>query len=95
MPLIPIEINAARHPEAFDFCQFLGAVTGIFGALLVGSQVAKTRQNGFNFFMMSNGFWTYWAISHSAWWLLVMQCFYVATSLRGILSNRAITKRDT
>jgi len=63
--------------------QWLGALTGVPGSYLVGSQTRHQRQCGFALFLISNACWLYMAIATSTGGLLAMNLAYTVTSIRG------------
>lgn len=62
------------------------AVT-IFAAWLVASRSRRKRVAGFWFFLLSNALWIAWAWHDSAYALLVLQLFLIATNVRGLMRN--------
>lgn len=68
-----------------DALQWLGCITGVFGALLLALKI-KHSGWGFVLFLVSNGFWIAFAIETSANGLLVMQLAFSITSAIGIFN---------
>lgn len=68
---------------SLEILQWLGCITGVAGSLLLA---LNTRHSGWGFvlFLVSNGFWTLFALETHAPGLLAMQLIFTATSLVGI-----------
>jgi hypothetical protein len=71
-----------------NYADDLGAACGIAGAWLVGSRGNRGRYWGFFGFFVSNLLLIAWALWFQHWSILVMQGFFVVTSVRGLWTNR-------
>lgn len=76
--------SARKYPNKLEF---LGALTGAIGALLVGGAVPEERFLGFCFFSASNFFFGWWGLRNHHWWILALQVFYTFTTIRGLWNN--------
>jgi hypothetical protein len=68
--------------------EIIGTITGLTGALLVAFNNRRLRLAGFSIWLVSNAAWISYAGLVGANWMLVMFCFYMATSGLGVWNHR-------
>jgi len=72
-----------------DLPQYLGAIFGVIGSLLVAMPSSKRRFQGFTCWLISNTCLLIYFIDTSAWGLVGMTLVYTATTLLGLWNNRS------
>jgi hypothetical protein len=72
-------------------CQWPAAAAGLLGALLVASQVSRTRMWGFVWFIVSDIFLAIYGWETSAWAIVALQVVWIATSIRGVWKNSPVS----
>lgn len=70
------------------FLQWPALVLAIAGAPLVASGIQRRVYVGFTLWLASNLCWIVWALSTATWSVLLMQVYFLFTSLAGRRNNR-------
>jgi drug/metabolite transporter (DMT)-like permease len=71
----------SRYLKAIEWA---GCITGLLGAFFLALNLSFSGI-GFILFLLSNLFWTAYAIGNRSLGLLVMQCGFMTTSILGII----------
>lgn len=72
-----------------EMLQWPGAILGLIGAVLVAQKSMASRRWGFALWILSNACLVTFAVSVSAWALVVMYGCYAGTSGWGWINNRS------
>ena len=72
-----------------ELMQWPAMLTALIGSWYISSDKPKHRVFGFYNFMIANICWIAWGIGDHAMGIIAMQAFYLITSVRGILKNKA------
>ena len=79
MPMLETILNLLQWPAL---------VLAIAGAPLVASGVSRRVYVGFTLWTVSNLCWIAWALTTGTWSVLLMQVYFLFTSLAGRRNNR-------
>lgn len=73
--------------ELLGFLQWPALVLAVVGAPLVASGVPRRVAAGFTLWAVSNVCWILWAVTTGTWSVLLMQAYFLITSLAGRRNN--------